>query len=141
MFPWELCGQSANGACQYPTFQLKWTVGLVIGAVFFGALVSLGLNCIFLLTPRGGKDSLQLRLLRGYVFALLLANTVYTVENFLLANFSTVFTRSIMAGSAGQTWRDFSKVQLLCHLTIVTIGALTDGLLVSGLSRPPVLLP
>lgn len=128
MLPWEVC--QAKEACHYLTFQLTWTIGIVIGAVVYGALVTLGLSCIRLLCPRCGKDTLQARLLRGHIFALLLVNTIFGVENFIWANFYTIFAGSISNPIDQQ--QAFSNIQLLCTLTMVMVGILTDGLLVSG---------
>lgn len=127
MLPWKVCQDVAG--CQY--LELNWTVGIVIGAVLYGALVTLGINCIRLLVPQGGRDSPQLRLLRGYVYALLLVNTIFGIGNFIWANCFTIFGRSTPVFQLGQM---FISIELFCTLTIVVVGTLTDGLLVSGSS-------
>lgn len=123
MLPWELC--RVESGCQYSTFQLHWTIGIVIGAVIFGALLTLGMSCVRLLAPLDGKRLLQLRLLRVYVISLMLINTIYGVENFLWSNFLSIF------GDEVQERRFFASIQLACTFTMVLVGVLTDGLLVS----------
>ncbi|KAF7763962.1 hypothetical protein Agabi119p4_8499 [Agaricus bisporus var. burnettii] len=122
MLPWELC--QVESGCQYSTFQLHWTIGIVIGAVIFGALLTLGMSCVRLLAPLDGKRLLQLRLLRVYVISLMLINTIYGVENFLWSNFLSIF------GDEAHERRFFASIQLACTFTMVLVGVLTDGLLV-----------
>jgi hypothetical protein len=87
------------------------------------------MSCIRLLAPQDGKRLIRLRLLRGYVTVLVLINIIFGVENFLWANYFSIFEDQI--GDSVQLAHTFATMQLICTLTIAMVGALTDGLLVS----------
>lgn len=135
MLPWELC--QVKEGCHFPTFQLPWTIGIVVGSVILGALLTLGMSCLHLLSPQSGKPSLQLRLLRIYVIALVLINVIFGVENFLWSNYFSIFEDQIANGP--QLEHTFATMQLVCTFTIVLVGILTDGFLVS-ISIPPIIV-
>jgi hypothetical protein len=122
---WEVCG--AETEC--PQTVLSLTVGIFLGAVAYGGLVTTGINCIRLLAPTSGNNVLQTQLLRWYISVLLIINTIFQVGNFLWTNFFPVFGRRIPDPVVQE--QAFNTLELLRTLSVLLTAASTDGLLVS----------
>ncbi|KAF9440156.1 hypothetical protein P691DRAFT_824277 [Macrolepiota fuliginosa MF-IS2] len=71
----------------HPFFPISTTVltrvfGMLVTALFSGGLITLGITCIFLLSPKG-VNVVRRRLRRTYIIVLLLANVGYQTTYFL----------------------------------------------------------
>jgi hypothetical protein len=123
---WEVCG--AETECSQ-TVGLSLTVGIFLGAIVYGGLVTTGINCIRLLAPPSGNSVFQTQMLRWYVSVLLIINTIFEVENFLWTNFFPAFGRRMP--DPVEREQAFNTLELLRALSIVLTAASNDGLLVS----------
>ncbi|KAF5347731.1 hypothetical protein D9756_009051 [Leucocoprinus leucothites] len=108
----------------------KLTLGLCLMALFEGGILTLGVICIFLLSPRRIHLSKQQKILRGYIVVLLLINCIYLASYFLHSQVILLYI--IMGYSVGDS-RGYQISLALSLLTNVLPGlivGLTDGLLV-----------
>lgn len=108
--------------------QLMYGIGLSIGILLTGGLISFGISCLFLLS--GGHDSRtrkQHRLLRVYIVALLFLVIPFVVAEFINSNAFVIF---YIHSTPSQADRTFGFLTFFVDLTPVLVGSLTDGLLV-----------
>ncbi len=103
-------------------------IGLLLGAVLTGVLLSLGISSLFLLSSKGGdEDSLKRnRLLRTYITILLLTVLIFDAEQFVGLNSVAIFFS-----------QPLDKVQLFSEVwgkvtgtTTIVIVLLADAVLV-----------
>ncbi|KAJ3570544.1 hypothetical protein NP233_g4329 [Leucocoprinus birnbaumii] len=107
--------------------RLLITIGVSVGILLTGGLISSGTACIFLLSQDKHPDTLkQHRLLRVYIITLLLAATAFIVEEFILSNNLTEIFNSKSASNI----ESLRLLTFTINITPVFVAALTDGLLV-----------
>lgn len=108
------------------TRELGWMLGMTLGAMSYGALLTLSINCIERLRrhPKGKKLWTQQHVFQGFIILVLIFNTVKQVENIRLVSTAILYT-------------DPDKVTLFSwipsDIVIVFTMMLTDGLLASAL--------
>ncbi|KAF5349662.1 hypothetical protein D9756_008964 [Leucocoprinus leucothites] len=108
--------------------QLVHTIGVSIGVLLTGGLISFGISCIFLLS--GGHDpetSKQQRLLRVYIIVLLFLVTAFIIAEFLNSNAFVIF---YIHSTPSQVDRSSRLLTFFVNITPILVGALTDGILV-----------
>lgn len=108
------------------------TAGIVVGSVFAGALIVLGIICFLLLSSENGGSPRQRTLLRTYVVILLPLIIGLQLTYFFVANFLGFFHPS---SSTEMTNDLMIKLRFPADLLPVIVAAMTDGLFVSHISN------
>ncbi|KAF5349727.1 hypothetical protein D9756_008956 [Leucocoprinus leucothites] len=107
--------------------RLLFNIGLSIGILLTGGLVSFGISCVFLLSGNKDPETLtQHRLLRAYIIALLFIVTGFVIEEFLRWSELGPYSHS----TPSQADRSSRLLTFAINVTPVLVAALTDGLLV-----------
>ncbi|KAF9440948.1 hypothetical protein P691DRAFT_685722 [Macrolepiota fuliginosa MF-IS2] len=99
-------------------------VGMIIAALFNGGLLTLGINCIFLLRPMFMKSLRQRRFWGAYIVILLLANLGYLTAYFLWGSYWIFFASNPEKRSKASV-----ILTTICNVVPVVIVSMTDGVL------------
>lgn len=107
-------------------------IGVLVGILFTGALLTLGTSCMFLLSSKK-ENSFRYRdrILRAYIVVLLFTVIAFELEAFTLSNASSIF----LSQPPQKVTEITGQLNTAYGLTVVAIGGLTDGVLVSLLSN------
>jgi hypothetical protein len=104
-----------------------WTIGTLTAAMFTGGLITSGITCIFLLSTRNGMRR-QNCYLQAYVVTLIL---MVLVLDIVAIFWSYEYTLFCFYSPQQAVYAD-RILTILFVLFAVAVGALTDGILVSG---------
>lgn len=109
-------------------------IGAFVGILFTGALLTFGTSCMFLLSSKDENSfRYRNRILRVYVVVLLFTVITFELEAFTLSNVSSIFLSQPLQKVAEIT----GQLNTAYGLTVVAVGGLTDGVLVSPLLLNP----
>jgi len=67
------------------------SIGTIIASLFHGGLLSMGIHCIFLLSPKEAKATKQQRFWQTYITILLLINAPYQAAFFMWNNYWIIY--------------------------------------------------
>lgn len=107
--------------------QLVLSIGIVIVALLDGALLTLGIVCFVILSPKDRLPSPQQKYLRVYLAVLLFINLGYEAAFFVWNNLPAI----LISSPVSRQLRISNALVFVGKLTPVAIVGLTDGLLVS----------
>lgn len=104
-----------------PNTIIEQVVSMTIHALFIGALLTLGVACIILLSSRNQRNAKKRMLWGAYIVVLLFLNTGFLTQSLLLFISQFVWNKATAAV--------FNTT--FCGTGIVLVAGLTDGVLVS----------
>jgi hypothetical protein len=106
-----------------------WTIGIFIGAVFTGGLITSGIACIFFLSTKNSMPR-QSRCLQIYVIFLILMVLAFDTLVIITSNETTIFCVYTEEQAASM----YDELGGFDIIFTIAVAALTDGILVRSLS-------
>lgn len=115
-----------NAGTPPPGLQMVLAIGIVFLALFNGGLITMGVTCISLLSPKECNSTKRRMFWRAYIVVLLILNIGFLTATFILSY------RWIIYHSRPTKEENTSKaLSFFADLTALLILCLTDGFLVS----------